>query len=176
MRGLLMCGWGSLYGRLLLQEFLIVGIGHDVKNTAHTVVSKPAELRAYNFVTADRVGREMERDFQAGNGVLLKPQLTNEDIVDYVLGVNEQLDLAIDRDSERGNDDVVATRGIVRIETQGISGGGADLLGIEAPEFSIDARIAEVVNELVGGDFDFDRVGLRLGEADGCPGFVAEKS
>src|SRR5271157_3396457 len=110
MRGLLVLGAGSLAGRLLfllLEENLIIGFGNNVQQAVHLVMSQAAQLRAHDLVLADFAGAEMNGDDHARNGVLLEAQLANEEIVDDVLRTDEQLDLAIHRDSESGDDDVV---------------------------------------------------------------------
>src|ERR1700733_7242510 len=75
MHGLLAYGSGSLGGALLLllQESLVVSFGDDVKETAHTIMAQPAELRAHNFVAADLVRGEMNRNNHSRHRVLLKP-------------------------------------------------------------------------------------------------------
>ena len=49
------------------------------------VVAEAAELRADYFVLADFCGREVNRDGQAGDGVLLEAEFANVEIVDYIL-------------------------------------------------------------------------------------------
>ena len=70
MRGLLEIGSGftgwfverimfliSLARCLLLEESVVVGVGHDVQVTVHARVAQPAELRADDFVLADFIRR-----------------------------------------------------------------------------------------------------------------------
>ena len=118
----------------------------------------------------------MNRNGQAGDGVLLQAQLANVEIVDHVLRVQHEFDLVIHGNRQRGHDDVVFAGGIVGIDAQRIAGGSADLRGIEAAEFSVRAGIAEIENELVGGDFDANGVGFSGREARVGPGFASEQA
>ena len=143
---------------------------------AHVVVAQAAELRADDLVLADFRGGEMNRDRQAGDGVLLQAQFANIEIVDYVLRVKDQFDLVIYWNRESGNYDVIFSGWIIGIQAERIAGGCADLLGVEPAEFSVGAGIAEIEGELVGGDFYLDGVWFGRGEAGFAPGLAAEQA
>src|SRR5579863_1316534 len=179
MRGLLVCGSGSLsgrWGRLLLEEFLVVGIRDDIHETAHAVVSQPAQLSADNLVLPNRIGGEMKRNHHAGHRILLEAQLADKEIVDYVLRFDLKVHFAIHRHGQGGNHDVVSAGRIAGIEPQRVSRGGADQLGVKASEFSIGARVAEIENELVGGHLHLNGVGRSFRKPNIRPGLASEEA
>src|SRR6202451_4149035 len=139
-------------------------------------VAQAAELGAHDFVLHNRIRSEVEWHDHAGHSVLLNAQLADIEIVYYVLRADQQIHFVIDRNGERRDYDVVLPRGIIGVNTQRISGGSADLFGIELAEFSIGAGIAEIEDELVAGDFYLNRIGGCRGKADFRPGFVAHQS
>src|SRR5271156_5693474 len=145
---------GSLSRRLLLEECVVIRVGNYIQVTVHAGVAQAAELRAYHLVLPNRIRSEVQRNHHAGHGVLLNAQLAHVKIVDHVLRANQQVDFVVHRNRERGDYDVVLARGIVGVNAHRISGGGADLLGIELAEFPIGAGIAEIEDELVRGHFD----------------------
>src|SRR5271156_6521149 len=133
-------------------------------------MAEAAELRADDFILADFRGREMNRNRQAWDRILLQAQFAHVKIVDYVLRVQNQFDLPIYRHGESGNYDVVFAGRIVGIEAQRIAGRSADLLGVDAAELSVRSGIAEIESELIGGSFDFDGVGFGWRKAGIAPG------
>src|ERR1700735_4188126 len=137
-------------------------------------MTQPAELRANYFVLADFGGREVNRNRQAGDGVLLQAEFTDVKIVDNVLGVEDQFDLAIYWNRERWDYDVVFSGRIVGIDSEWIAGRSADLFGVNAAELSVGTGIAEVECELVCGHFDLDGVGFCGDKAGFAPGFASE--
>ncbi len=161
----------SLGSRLTLEETFVIGFRDDIQETVHGVVAETAELRADNLVLPDSVRREMHGNHHAGNGVLLQTQLAHKKIVYHVLRAQQQLDGMIDRHGKRRDNDVVRARGIVGIQAEGISGGGADKSRVEPAEFSVRARISKRVDELGGGDFNLNRsrTGLREGSVGTGP-------
>src|SRR5271168_3849290 len=70
----------------------------------------------------------------------------------------------IHRNGESGNDDIVFTGGIVRIDAERVPNRGADLFRIDFAEFSVRPWIAEIENELICRYFHMDRVGCRGSE------------
>src|ERR1700722_2845207 len=143
----------------------------------HFVMTQAAELGAQNVVATDLRSGEVNRDDHAGHGVLLQAELAHVEIVNDVLGANQEFDFTVHGNGEGGNDDVVLGVGIRRIEAHGIAGRSADLLGIQASKFAVGASVTEIEDELVGGDFDLQGVGaggLQVGDRPGVVGHQAQ--
>src|SRR5262245_22658655 len=78
---------GFLRGQVLClsgQKRLVVGLRLDVDETAHAVMTEAAQLRAGDFVVADSIGNEPDRNVEAGNGVLLHAHFVETEAVDDV--------------------------------------------------------------------------------------------
>src|SRR5229473_7284427 len=133
-------------------------------------MSEAAKLGADDFVPADFRRREMNRNVQARDEILLYAQFRNVERVSYVLRVHEQMDLAVHRNSHLSGDDVVFRILVVRsIETKEICVGFADFVGMKRPEGSVRPGIAEIKCELSGLDLNWHRIGRRRSEIDAGP-------
>ena len=108
-----------------------------------------AKLGADDFVLADFGCREMNRDVQSGDEILLDAQFRDIERVAHILGMHEQVDLAVHGNRHLRGYDVVLGILIVRsIEAEEIRVGLADLVGVNWAELSIRAGIAEIKCEL----------------------------
>src|SRR4051812_1441359 len=113
-------------------------------------MAEAAKLGARDFVDADLVGLEMERDLHAGPDVLFHAQLADEEIVDDVAGVHDEADRTADGNLDGCANDVVLASGVLVIEAVGIAGGIVDELEIGAAELAVWPGVAEVPGELFG--------------------------
>src|SRR5579883_1442202 len=150
-------GKRSLLGLLDL-PLLEIRFAHHLHGGAHLEMAQPAELRARHFVGADLVGLEVQRNFHAGDDILLHPQLPHEEVVDDVARMQDELDVPAGGHLERGAHDVVLGRGVLVVEAERVAGGIIDEFEIGAAEFAVRPGIAKIPGELLGHDLDRDRI------------------
>ena len=129
---------------------------------AHLEMAQPAQLGAGNFVDADLVGLEVQRNLHARHDILLQPQFADEEVVDHVPGMHDQLDLLAGGDFQRSADDIVLGCRVFLVKAERIAAGIVDQFEIGAAELAVGSGIAETPGELFGHHFDRDGVGRRL--------------
>src|SRR5260370_1989795 len=86
-----------LHRRFLLQPIVEVMLGQYIEVCLHVVMSEATELGADNFVPADPGCREVQRNIQPGNKVLLHRQLPHKKGMGNILRVHEQMDSLVRR-------------------------------------------------------------------------------
>ncbi len=139
-------------------------------------MAQAAELGADNFILADDGGGEMHRNIKSGDEVLLHPQFAHEEGMSHVLGVQREPDRLIHRNGERTHYDVIPRWDVIRgVEAEVVAAAVVDLVGMDAAEDAVGARIAEIKRELLRLYVDFQ--GIRIGrrDVDGAPGARTDK-
>ena len=139
-------------------------------------MAQSAQLGADELILARRGRREVQRDHQAGDEVLLDAQFGDiEGMVD-VLRVHPQLHRLVDGNHQAAHHDVVPRCRVVGgIEAEEVLGGIAHQLGMHRAELPIGARVAEIECELFTQDLDLQRAGRRRRLIDVGPHFGAHE-
>src|SRR5580704_6798778 len=166
-----------LQGRLFFQPTIIVFLRHDFEICLHVVVPQATKLAADNFVFANLGCGEMERKIQSRNKILVHSQRGNVERMPEILGVHEQVDFFVDRDSHLSGYNVVLGIGIVvGIETKEILCAFVDQLGMSGAEFSIRTGITKIKRELSGLHLNRDGVSRGRREINLGPSLHSEDS
>src|ERR1700691_4364404 len=97
-----------LLRRFFLQPLIKIVLGEHAKIGLHVVVAQPAELRAYDFVSADFCGGKMNGEIQAGHKVLLNAQFPHVEGMTYVFGVHHQEGFVVHWNRHLAGYDVIA--------------------------------------------------------------------
>src|SRR5580658_1897142 len=160
---------------LLLNPGVVIFLRLHLEIGLHVVMPEAAKLGADDFVLSDFCCREMNREIQARDEILLDTQFGDVEGMAHVLRMHEQVDLAIDGDGHLSGNDVVFGSLVVRgIEPEEICVSLADLVGVNWAEDSVRTGIAEIKGELTGLDLDRQRISSRRGEIDAGPRLYAE--
>ena len=107
--------------RLLLEPIIEVWLRHHFQVRLHVVVPEATKLRTDNFVLADLRCREMHRNIQSGDKILLHSQLPDKERMANISGMHEQMNFLIHRDRHLGGHDIVFGILVVRgVETKEI--------------------------------------------------------
>src|SRR5260370_13757043 len=118
----------------------------------------------------------MHVDDHPWHRVLFQTQLGNIKAVSDVLRLDNELNLVAYRNVRYWRHNVVFRGGITRVQSQGVSAGGANQLRLGPAELAIRAGITEVPGELLAGDLKLQsprRGALKVGFG---PGMLAIKS
>src|SRR5215213_10360491 len=86
---------------LLLKPGFVLPRGDHAHQLAHRGVPEPAQLGTDHLVVAEPVRGEADLGREARHGVRLQPELGDPEAVDHVLGVDPEVDRAVDRQHER---------------------------------------------------------------------------
>ncbi len=124
-----------LQRRLLFEPVIVIFLRHHLEIRLHVVVSEATKLGTDDFVFADFRCREMNRDVQSRNEILLDSQFRDVEGVSDVLRMHQQVDLAVHRDGHLGCHDVVF--GILvacGIEAKEVRVGLTDLVSMQRTE------------------------------------------
>src|ERR1700682_675533 len=94
-----------------------------------------------------------------------------------VLGVKQQLNFTICRDSELGRHNVVSCVYIIGwIKAKKVLVAFVDLVRMNHAKLTVSAGVAKIKRKLPGLRLNLQSVGLRRSEIDGGPRFLAENS
>ena len=131
-----------------------------------------SRYRVYAFVFAGLGRREVQRDDDAGDEVLLQTQFADVEGMADVLGVQREQDGLVDGNGERADDDVVAGGDVVgRIEAEVVAVAVVDFIRVQRAELAVGAGVAEIEGELFGLNVDVHRARFRRSEIDRRPDF-----
>src|SRR5260370_13896220 len=123
-------------------------LGQHVEVCFHVVMSEAAKLGADNFVLADLSCREVQRNIQTGNKILLHPQLPHKKGMSNILRMHEQMDFLVHGNSHlSGHNVILGIRIMFGIETKEILRSLTNELRVKGAERSIRTGIAELERE-----------------------------
>src|SRR5579862_5906995 len=95
-------------------------------------MAQSAKLRANNFIPADFCCREMKRNIESWDNILLQAQLGDVEIVDHVFGVQRKQDRSVDRNRQTSNHNIVSSGDVVRgIQSEIVAVPVADLIRMD---------------------------------------------
>src|SRR5208283_3121729 len=159
-----------LHSRLPLEPFIEVRRLKHGEIRLHVVMSKSAQLSTHNFEPSRLGRREVERNVQPGDEVLLHAQLPHIEGVANIFGVQCEQNWLVHRDGELGGDDVVFGIWItVRIKTKEVLISLINELGMKGSEFAIRPGITKIVGELPGLHIDVHSAWIGRLEIDSTP-------
>ena len=116
-----------------------------------------AQLGTGDFVTADAVGGEPQRNSHPRHRILLEPQFADEEAVDDILGLEQEFNRAAEGDENRGQDDIVLASRIGRVEAQDIDR-VVDQVALDASEPAVGAFVTTRPDKLLPDDLDLQNV------------------
>src|SRR5271170_4882721 len=158
--------------RLGLQPLVKLVLRQHLEKSAHAVMPQTTKLRADNLELSSLGGREMYRDVEPRNDVLLNAQFGNVEGMNHVLRVHGQQNGLVHRDGERTHHDIVASGNIIgRIEPVIIPVSIADLVWMDRSELAVGSRVTEPEGELFGLQINAQRIGIRRREINRGPHF-----
>src|SRR5216684_4772305 len=163
--------------RLLFNPAIVIFLRFHLEIRLHVVVPEATKLRADDFVPADFRCREMNRDVQSGDEILLDAQFGNIERVSYILRMHEQVDLAVHWDGQFSGYDIVFGILVVRsIEAKEIRVSFTDLVGVKRAEPAIRTGVAEIKCKLSSLDLNRHRIGRGRSEIDAGPRLCAKNA
>src|SRR6202050_3123470 len=116
-------------------------------------MAQSTKLCTTNFIPARFCCREVKRNIEAGDNVLLQAQLGDVKIVNHVLGVQRKQNRSVDRNRQATNYNIVSSGNIVRgIQSKIVSTPVADLLRMDRSKHPIGAGISEKESKLLSLD------------------------
>src|ERR1700683_995879 len=122
-------------------------------------MAQSTKLCTNNFIPARFCCREVKRNIEAGDNVLLQAQLGDIKIVDHVLGVQRKQDRSVNGNGQASNDDIVSSGNIIRgIQSEIVATSITDLVCMDRSNPPIGAGITEEESKLLSLDVDMQGV------------------
>lgn len=147
--------------------------GKNAEVGGHAEVAEPTKLSAEDRIGTRDGGGEVDVNILAmagvGDGVLFQAKGGNGEAVNYVLGVQAQIDLAIGGEYELGGDEVVGPTRIGGVEAKWIALTGSNEPRTGLAKGGVRAGVTEVPGELHACGFDLECGEVGASVASGGP-------
>lgn len=141
--------------------FVLLGL-EDLEESSHLVMPQSAQLGTGDFVTADAVGGEPQRNSHPRHRILLEPQFTDEEAVDDILGFEQEFNRPAAGNEDRRQDDIVLASRIGRVDAQDIDR-VVDQVALDASEPAVGAWVTTRLDKLLPDDLDPQNIRRTVG-------------